>query len=122
MVVEKLIPKKEDYLFARFTYFTEKLYRYGDSSRVFSSRYEYWYDGVKFLIGNFPGESLGLLEVETGAFAVMPQEVKKPSAETLIEAFKKKLQKSGKSIREVIQTFKGNNLDLELWVINSLNI
>lgn len=47
---------------------------------------------------------------------------RKPTVKMLIEKFKEKLKKSGKSIHEVIQTFKSNNLDLELWLINSLTI
>lgn len=64
-----------------------------------------------------------MIEAETGALATGQQDFqKKPTVKMLIEKFKEKLKKSGKSIHEVIQTFKSNNLDLELWLINSLTI
>lgn len=124
MVVEKLIPKKEVYEFPQFVYESYTTYRYSsDYMRIFHSRYEYWYDGRLFLIGGFNASELSMVEVETGALAVGQQDFqRKPTVKMLIEKFKEKLKKSGKSIHEVIQTFKSNNLDLELWLINSLTI
>ena len=46
----------------------------------------------------------------------------KPTAERLIKKFKEKLFNRGVSIHEVIRDFKLRNLDLELWLINTLII
>lgn len=121
MVVEKLIPKKGEYIFPAFIFITSKEYRYHpNQQRVFHFQYEYWYDGRLFLVGHFKGEKLSLMDVETCSFAVGPAELAKPTAKTLIEKFKDKVQMSGKTIHEVAQNFKNLNLDLELWVVKSL--
>lgn len=118
MAIEKLIPKKEVYIFPRITYVTSKGYHYVGEGRPFHSQYEYWYDGVKMLIGRFKGGGLGLIEVETYAWAVQPD----AKVDELIALFKEKVQKSGKTIHEVIRDYKSNNLDLELWLVNTLTI
>lgn len=90
---------------------------------MFHSRYEYWYDGRMFLIGRFDAKDLTMVEVETGFYAVRQQEFqRKPTIEMILNKFKEKLAKSGKTIHEVIRVCKSNNLDLELWLINSLTI
>lgn len=124
MVVEKLIKRSSKYEFPQFSYEGQKQYHYAtDYPRVYHSRYEYWYDGRLFLIGSFYANDFVMVEVETGALAVGQQDFqRKPTVRMLIEKFKEKLKKSGKSIHEVIQTFKSNNLDLELWLINLLII
>lgn len=125
MVVEKLIPKEEIYELPQLIYEGQRKHRYAPNyPKVFYSRYEYWYDGRLFLIGSF--ESIGafvMIEVETGSQAVTSQDFqRKPTVKMILDKFKEKLAKSGKTIHEVIQDFKSNNLDLELWLINSLTI
>lgn len=125
MAVEKLISKEERYELPQFLYEGQRKYRYAPNyPRVFYSRHEYWYDGRLFLIGSF--ESMGafvMVEVETGAQAVTGQDFQgKPTVKMILDKFKEKLFKSGKTIHEVIQDYKSNNLDLELWLINSLTI
>lgn len=124
MVVEKLLPKEGRYEFPQFIYESKTTYRYySDYPRVFYSRYEYWYDGRLLLIGTFNPNELVMIDAETGALVAGQQDFqRKPTVKMLIEKFKEKLKKSGKSIHEVVQTFKSNNLDLELWLINSLTI
>lgn len=120
MVIEKLIPKKEVYQFPSicYPYCTFTAFRYTPNIRKFYSQYEYWYDGRKFLIGKFKGEGLGLIDVETTAWAVQPT----ATVGELIESFKQKVQRSGKTIHEVVLNYKKQNLDLDLWLINSLSI
>lgn len=124
MVIEKLIKKSGEYEFRQRRYEGQRQYRYvTDSPRVFHSRYEYWYDGRMFLIGRFDTKDLAMVEVETGVHAVIQQEFqRKPTIEMILNMFKEKLAKSGKTIHEVIRDCKSNNLDLELWLINSLII
>lgn len=125
MVVEKLTPSKGQYYFPKFVYQTSKLYRYStDCPRVFYILHTYWYDGRKFFVGYFKkSEGIYLIDVETGAFAVNPQDISDPrSVELLIKKFKEKLKKAGMPIHEVVRIFKSNNIDLELWLINSLNM
>ena len=124
MVVEKLIPKKEEYVFPNFDYVDGRRYRHicGYCSRTMYVRYEYWYDGRLFFIGDFEG-GLCLVEPETGSFAVRSSELKKkPTVKQLIQEFKSRLGSSGFTIHELIQRFKSWNLDLEPWLISSLNI
>lgn len=124
MVVEKLISKEGRYELPQIIYESETTYRYySDYPRVFYSRHEYWYDGRLFLIGSFYANDFVMIDVETGALAAGQQDFqRKPTVKMLIEKFKEKLAKSGKTIHEVIRDFKSNNLDLELWLINSLTI
>ena len=124
MVVEKLISKEGRYEFPQFIYESQKEYRYAPNyPRVFYSRYEYWYDGRLFLIGSFYANDFIMIEVETGSQAVTGQDFqRKPTVKMILEKFKEKLVKSGKTIHEAIRDFKSNNLDLELWLINSLTI
>lgn len=124
MVVENLIKKKGKYEFEPFLYGNNITYRYySGSSRVFHSEYEYWYDGRLLLIGAFYLEELAMIDAETGATAVTRQDFqRKPTVKMLIEKFKEKLERSGKTVHEVVRNFKSNNLDLELWLINSLII
>lgn len=123
MIEERLIPKEKDYQVVLF-YDAFKRYRCADYSRVFHAKYEYWYDGAKFLIGIFEGEKyLTLIERETFATGACYADLnKKPTAELLIKKFKEKLSNKGVSIHEVIRDFKLRNLDLELWLINTLII
>lgn len=122
MAVEKLICRTGELVFPDFKY-TGHYYRYDTEMRIFHIQYEYWYDGVLFLFGNFLGKGLALVEVETGAFAVSSQELPGSlSVEKAIEIFKKKLLKSGLTVHEVVRNFKNHNLDLELWLVNSLII
>ena len=117
MVIDKLIPKKETYQFPSIFYPVNiRTFRYSPTTRVFYSQYEYWYDGRKFLIGKFKGEPMGLIDVETYAWAVFPG----ASAEGLIEQFKQKVQTAGKTIHEVVREYKNRNLDLEVWEISAL--
>lgn len=104
MVVEKLLPKEGRYEFPQFIYESGTTYRYySDYPRVSYSRYEYWYDGRLFLIGSFYANDFVMIEAETGALATGQQDFqKKPTVKMLIEKFKEKLKKSGKSIHEVI--------------------
>ena len=118
MVIEKLIPKKEVYQFPSIYCYDITKFRYTSNVRVFYSQYEYWYDGRKLLIGKFKGGGLGLIDVETYAWAVQPE----ATVEELINVFKQKVEKSGKTIHEVALDYKKLNLDLDLWLINSLNI
>lgn len=121
MAIEKLIPKKEEYQFPSICYpYNLKTFRHTSEVRVFYSQYEYWYDGRKFLIGKFKSGNLGLIDVETYAWAVFPDA--KATKEDLIRLFKRKVDTSGKTIHEVVREYKKNNLDLELWLINSLSI
>lgn len=124
MVIEKLIKKSGEYEFQQRRYEGQFHYRYAtDYPRVFHSRYEYWYDGRLFLIGGFYANDLAMIEVETGSHAVTQQDFqRKPTIEMILNKFKEKLAKSGKTIHEVIRDFKSNSLDLELWLINSLII
>lgn len=125
MVIEKLISKEGRYEFPQFIYESQRKYRYAPNyPKVFYSRYEYWYDGRLFLIGSFEYiADFVMVEVETGSGAVTGQDFqRKPTVKKILEKFKEKLAKSGKTIHEVIQDFKSNNLDLELWLINSLTI
>lgn len=124
MVVEKLISKEGRYELPQFIYESQRKYRYAPNyPKVFYSGYEYWYDGRLFLIGSFYANDFVMVEVETGALVAGQQDFqRKPTVKILIEKFKEKLKKSGKSIHEVIRDFKSNNLDLELWLINSLTI
>lgn len=124
MVVEKLIEKSGKYEFPRFSYEGQRQYRYAtDYPRVFNSRYEYWYDGRLFLIGGFYANDFVMIEVETAAQAVTQQDFQgKPNVKMILDKFKEKLAKSGKTIHEVVIDFKSNNLDLELWLIKLLTI
>lgn len=124
MVVERLIKKKGEYTFLQFDYINQRQYHYStDYLRTFSSSYEYWYDGRLFLIGSFHANVFAMIEAETGSFAVTEQDFqKKPTVRMLLDKFKEKLVKSGKTVHEVIRDFKSNNLDLELWLIKLLTI
>lgn len=124
MVVENLIKKTGKYEFEPFLYGNNLAYRYyADSLRVFHSEYEYWYDGRLLLIGTFYPNELVMIDAETGATAATRQDFqRKPTVKMLIEKFKEKLERSGKTVHEVIRNFKSNNLDLELWLINSFII
>lgn len=125
MVIEKLISKEERYELPQLIYESQMKHRYAPNySRVFYSRYEYWYDGRLFLIGSFEYiDDFVMVEVETGSQAVTGQDFqRKSTVKMILEKFKEKLAKSGKTIHEVIRDFKSNNLDLELWLINSLII
>lgn len=122
MVIEKLFLANEIYSFP-LLYVEGRNYRCSDSSRTFYSQYEYWYDGRLFLIGSFSSNELVMVDKETGASAVTQQDFqRKPSVWMLIKKFKEKLEKSGKTIHEVIRDYKNCNLDLELWLVNSLII
>lgn len=124
MVVENLVQKEGTYEFPQFAYESKTTYRYTtDFPRVFHSRYEYWYDGRLFLIGSFNEKDLIMVDAETGVFAVHSQDFQRnPTIKMLLDKFKEKIFKSGKSIHEVVRNFKSNNLDLELWLVNSLII
>lgn len=124
MVVEKLIKRSGKYEFPQFCYENKRQYRYDTNyPRVFHSEYEYWYDGRLLLIGGFSANDLVMVDVETGSQAVTQQDFQgKPTVKMLIEKFKGKVKQSGKTIHEVVRDFKSNNLDLELWLINSLTI
>ena len=124
MVIEKLIKIGGKYEFPQFCYGYKRHYRYAmNHLRVFHSEYEYWYDGRLFLIGGFSANDLVMVDVETGSQAVTQQDFQgKPTVKMLIEKFKDKVKHSGKTIHEVVRDFKSNNLDLELWLINSLTI
>lgn len=125
MVIEELIEKKEDYVFPQLRYEHSSRYRYDtENTRVFHSRYEYWCDGRKFLIGSFCQNELVMIEVETFSLAVSRGDFPDGTKDIgmIIAKFKNKLLRSGKSIHEVVRIFKSNNLDLELWLVNSLVI
>ena len=125
MVIEELIEKKEDYVFPQLRYERPSGYHYDtENTRVFHSRYEYWYDGRKFLIGCFCQSEIVMIEVETFSLAVSQRDFPNGTKDIgmIIAKFKDKLLRAGKSIHEVVRVFKSNNLDLELWLVNSLVI
>lgn len=127
-VEEKLILKEGTYEFPEVIPLYDKIWMYSqESTKVFTVRYEYWYDGRLFLLGSFgqfSGGSLSLIEAETGAIAVSPLDFTggRVSVERIIKKFKEKLKKSGITIGEVTREYKNNNLVSELWLINSLII
>lgn len=127
-VEEKLIFKEGTYEFPAVIPLYDKIWMYSqESTKVFTVRYEYWYDGRLFLLGSFDqfsGGSLSLIEAETGAIAVSPLDFTggRVSVERIIKKFKEKLKKSGITIGEVTREYKNNNLVSELWLINSLII
>lgn len=127
-VEEKLILKGGTYEFPAVIPLYDKIWMYSqESTKVFTVRYEYWYDGRLFLLGSFDqfsGGSLSLIEAETGAIAVSPLDFTggRVSVERIIKKFKEKLKKSGITIGEVTREYKNNNLVSELWLINSLII
>ena len=127
-VEEKLILKEGTYEFPAVIPLYDKIWMYSqESTKVFTVRYEYWYDGRLFLLGSFgqfSGGSLSLIEAETGAIAVSPLDFTGGgvSVERIIKKFKEKLKKSGTTIGEVTREYKSNNLVSELWLINSLII
>lgn len=123
MVVEKLIPKKEVWALPQCIYKSKTAYRYADYPRMFYAEYEYWYEERLFLIGSFDVGCPIMVDAETGAYAVQPLDFhKKPTIKMILDKFKEKVLRSSKSIHEVVQSFKSNNLDLELWLVNSLII
>lgn len=124
MVVENLVQKEGTYEFPQFSYVALTSYRYiMGCPRVFHSRYEYRYDGRLLLIGSFNEKDLIMVDAETGAVAVHSQDFQRnPTIKMLLDKFKEKIFKSGKSIHEVVRNFKSNNLDLELWLVNLLVI
>lgn len=126
MDVEKLIPKTGEYVFPNIYFDWGGGYRYcylEDYPRIFHFQYEYWYDGRFFLLGNFDGKNMSLVDVETGAITVDSGEFKKqPSVKQIIQKLKDKLQDRGSSIHEVVRDFKCKNLDVETWLISSLSI
>lgn len=127
-VEEKLILKEGTYEFPEVIPLYDKIWMYSQEyTKVFTVRYEYWYDGRLFLLGSFDqfsGGSLSLIEAETGAIAVSPLDFTggRVSVERIIKKFKEKLKKSGTTIGEVTRECKSNNLVSELWLINSLII
>lgn len=127
-VEEKLIIKEGTYEFPEVIPLYDKIWMYSQEyTKVFTVRYEYWYDGRLFLLGSFDqfsGGSLSLIEAETGAIAVSPLDFTggRVSVERIIKKFKEKLKKSGITIGEVTREYKNNNLVSELWLINSLII
>lgn len=127
-VEEKLILKEGTYEFPEVIPLYDKIWMYSQEyTKVFTVRYEYWYDGRLFLLGSFDqfsGGSLSLIEAETGAIAVSPLDFTggRVSVERIIKKFKEKLKKSGITIGEVTREYKNNNLVSELWLINSLII
>lgn len=127
-VEEKLILKEGTYEFPEVIPLYDKIWMYSQEyTKVFTVRYEYWYDGRLFLLGSFDqfsGGSLSLIEAETGAIAVSPLDFTggRVSVERIIKKFKEKLKKSGTTIGEVTREYKSNNLVSELWLINSLII
>lgn len=123
MVIERLIQKKQNVNLLQTIYEGGWSYRYADYSRTFHSKYEYWYDGRLFLIGGFGEKDLVIVERETGVLAVTSQDFqRKPTVREVIDKFKEKVRLSGVTIHEVVRKYKSNNLDLELWLINSLII
>ena len=127
-VEEKLIIKEGTYEFPEVIPLYDKIWMYSQEyTKVFTVRYEYWYDGRLFLLGSFgqfSGSNLSLIEAETGAITVSPLEFKggRVSVERIIKKFKEKLKESGTTIGEVTREYKSNNLVSELWLINSLII
>ena len=118
MVKERLIPKKATYQFPSIRYEGGLSYRITSNTRTFYSTHEYWYDDRKFLLGKFQNSGIGLIDVGTYAWAVQPNTDKNE----FVAVFKKKLQTSGKTIHEVVRDYLKGNLDIELWVLNSLSI
>lgn len=120
MDVEKLIPKREK---VELPYLGSRYWR-NDNLHVWEVylKYEYLYGGRLFLIGTLEGsKAFYMFELETGAVAVSPNDFqKKPTVKMLIDKFKEKLRRSGKSIHEVIRDYKNNNSDLGLWLIDLL--
>ena len=119
MVIEVLTRKKEETSFPMMDYSGPR-YRYTTECRVFYSTHEYRYDGVTFLFGHFKGCGSSLIEKETGAYAVVPQELHTSTVDEAVLVFKKKLGISGLSVHEVVRNFKAKNLDIDLWEISLL--
>lgn len=123
--MEKLIRKsgkKEFPLCVSVSASIENSYRVlPNTMRTFIYQYEYYFDGRVFLFGHFEGQDRHtLIESETGASAVKNKGFSTP--QLAIAEFKRLLGLSGKTIHEVIRDFKNRNVDLETWLINSLNM
>lgn len=111
MAVEKLIKKEGTYIKAIL--FAPIRVTYMESSYC----YEYWYDGRKFVIGS-DGKDYIMVDVETGIYAA---KAAKP-VKNVIDLFKERLDKSGKTIHEVVRDAKIRFQIFEPWSINFLTI
>ena len=117
MVVEKLIKQSGEYDLPETIFLGASI-----GPRIFYHKWIYYYDGAKFLIGSFDnGKKLSIVEVTTGLTAVGFYELSgKTTTDKLISLFKEKLRASCVSIHQVIARAKGENLDIDLWLVNSL--
>lgn len=92
-------------------------YNVWDVFRTIKYTHEIRYKNSLYYFGKTDNGDIGILESETGAFAVSNREL--PNKPTEIEPYIKKWMKmekdSGKSMPQIIQTFKQKINYLELW-------
>lgn len=97
---------------------TSPLYRFTDKVKEFSYEWKYIYDGAIFVSGSF-----GMREITTGMPVASVYEISgQITSKKCIAIFKDKLLRDSRNIHEVIRDCKNRNLDIDLWLINSVII